>query len=327
MKDYGLSGNVVSAGQGPQAESLSAQRPKEAHSGLSGEQGADELATALAIMHATLESTTDAILVTDEANYVREFNEKYVKFWGIPPHMMISAHATELWNYISPQLKDPAGYLARIHEIIASSAPETFDVLELKDGRVFEQNSAIQLIKQRNVGRVWSFRDITQRRRAQDALANEKRVLEKIASGAPLAAVLDVLVRGVEAQSCDGMMCTVLVFDEAAQCLRHGAAPSMPAEYNRIVDGIASVRVSARVGALLTSANVYLRQISPRILIGPTTLSWLRRSGSAPAVRRQFSPARCSVGNCCHVLSQSARTERARSRADPHGYSFGRHRD
>ena len=44
---------------------------------------------------------TDAILVTDEANYVREFNEKYVKFWGIPPHMMLSAHASELWNYIT----------------------------------------------------------------------------------------------------------------------------------------------------------------------------------------------------------------------------------
>jgi PAS domain S-box-containing protein len=236
MKDPGLSINVVSAGQGPQAESLSVQRPKDR--GVSGEQGADELATALAIMHATLESTTDAVLVTDEANYVGEFNEKYLNYWGIPPHMMISTHASELWNYTSAQLKDPAGYLARIHEIIASSSPETFDVLELKDGRVFERNSAIQLIKQRNVGRVWSFRDITQRKRAQDALANEKRVLEKIASGASLATVLDVLVRGVEAQSCDGMMCTVLIFDEAAQCLRHGAAPSMPAEYNGIVDGV-----------------------------------------------------------------------------------------
>jgi PAS domain S-box-containing protein len=238
MKDHGFSANVVSAGQPAHAEGASVQGAAEAHRSAGGEHNADQLATALAMMHATLESTTDAILVTDEANYVREFNEKYVKFWGIPAHMMISAHASELWNYISPQLKDPAGYLARVHEIIASAAPETFDVLQLKDGRVFERNSAIQLIKQRNVGRVWSFRDITRRKRAQDTLANEKRVLEKIVSGAPLATVLDVLVRGVEAQSCDGMMCTVLVFDDAAQCLRHGAAPSMPEEYNRIVEGI-----------------------------------------------------------------------------------------
>jgi len=224
MKNDGVSANITDSD----------------HRAMSGasEHSVTELASALAMMHATLESTTDAILVTDEANYVREFNEKYVKFWGIPPHMMISAHASELWNYISPQLKDPAGYLARVHEIIASAVPETFDVLQLKDGRVFERNSAIQLIKQRNVGRVWSFRDITRRKRAQDALANEKRVLENIASGSPLATVLDVLVCGVDAQSCDEMMCTVLVFDEAAQCLRHGAAPSMPEEYNRIVDGI-----------------------------------------------------------------------------------------
>ena len=250
MNDQKFSASVVS-GEAAHAESPLGQKLEQVHRDESREQGTDELAAALAMMHATLESTTDAILVTDEANYVREFNEKYVKYWGIPPHMMISAHARELWNYVSPQLNDPAWYLARVQEIIASAALETFDVLQLKDGRVFEQNSAIQLIKQRNVGRVWSFRDITQRKRAQDALGNEKRVLEKIASGAPLATVLDVLVRGVEAQSCDGMMCTVLVFDEAAQCLRHGAAPSMPAEYNQIVDG---VHIGPRVGSCGSAA-------------------------------------------------------------------------
>jgi len=183
-------------------------------------QSAGELARSLAIMHATLESTTDAILVTDEANYVRHFNEKYINLLGIPPDMMVSAHANELWDYISPQLKNPAEYLARVQEIVASSALESFDILELKDGRFFERNSAIQLIDRRSVGRVWSFRDITKRKRAEDALANEKRVLEKIAAGTPLATVLDVLVRGVEAQSCDGMICSVLIFDEDARCLR-----------------------------------------------------------------------------------------------------------
>jgi PAS domain S-box-containing protein len=251
MKDYGLSANIVSSAQRTPAENASFQSSEQTRSGIGGEHPADELATAFAMMQATLESTTDAILVTDEANYVREFSEKYVTLWGIPPHMMVSAHASELWNYTSPQLKHPPGYLSRLHEIIASSPPETFDVLQLKDGRVFERNSAIQLIKQRNVGRVWSFRDITQRKRAQDALANEKRVLEKIASGAPLQTVLDVLVRGVEAQSCDGMMCTVLIFDEEAQCLRHGAAPSLPEEYNKLVDGI---HIGPRVGSCGSAA-------------------------------------------------------------------------
>ena len=248
MKDSDLSADLVSAGERTTAENTSSQTSERTRA----EHTADELATALAMMHATLESTTDAILVTDEANYVSEFNEKYVSLWGIPTHMMVSAQASELWDYTSPQLKDPAAYLARLHEIVTSSPPETFDVLQLRDGRVFERNSAIQLIKQRNVGRVWGFRDITQRKRAQDALANEKRVLEQIASGAPLTTVLDVLVRGVEAQSCDGMMCTVLIFDEEAQCLRHGAAPSLSEEYNKLIDGI---RIGPRVGSCGTAAH------------------------------------------------------------------------
>jgi RecJ-like exonuclease len=89
--------------------------------------------------------------------------------------MMVSVRASELWNYISPQLKDPVGHLARIAEIVATAAPETFDVLELKDDRVFERNSAIQLIKQRNVGRYWSFRDITQRKKGTGCTGQRKK--------------------------------------------------------------------------------------------------------------------------------------------------------
>jgi PAS domain S-box-containing protein len=247
MKNYGKPASSVSSTQQAHANVQSGDQLQQRL----GEHHSSELATSLAIMHATLESTTDAILVTDDANYVTEFNEKYIKLWGIPPDMMVSVDAIKLWNYISPQLKDPTGYLARIQEIVVSSAAESFDVLQLADGRFVERNSAIQLVDQRSVGRVWTFRDITKRRRAEDALANEKRVLEKIASGAPLATVLDVLVHGVEAQSCDGMICTVLIFDEDGQCLREGAAPGLPAEYNSIVDGI---RIGPRVGSCGSAA-------------------------------------------------------------------------
>jgi PAS domain S-box-containing protein len=234
-------------------DGASANIARSDHRAISGSSAhsVTELATSLAMMRATLESTTDAILVTDETNRVREFNEKYIKLWGIPPHMMVSAHAAELWDYISPQLKDPATYLTRAQEIVTSSEMESFDLLALKDGRVFELNSATQLVEQRSVGRVWSFRDITQRKRAKNALANEKRVLEKIASGAPLATVLDVLVRGVEAQTCDEMICSVLIFDEDAQCLRAGAAPGLPEGYNRIIDG---VHIGPQVGSCGSAA-------------------------------------------------------------------------
>src|SRR5258706_5787787 len=117
---------------------------------------ADELAKSLAMMCATLESTTDAILVTDESNRVTSFNERYVTLWRISPEIMASADAVKVRQFISPQMKDPAGYLARAEEINASGAADSFDILELADGRVFERNSANQLIKDRSIGRVWS---------------------------------------------------------------------------------------------------------------------------------------------------------------------------
>ncbi|HEY3899017.1 MAG TPA: SpoIIE family protein phosphatase [Chthoniobacter sp.] len=212
----------------------------------------DELAKSLAMLHATLESTTDAIIVTDEDNYVCAFNEKYAHLWQVPTEILPSIRADKLWNdYICPQLTDPVGFLARAREIVGSALPESFDVLELKDGRVVERNSAIQRIDQRHVGRVWSFRDITQRKRTADALAAEKRVLEQIASGTALSTVLDTLVRGVEAQSWDGLICSVLVMDEGGERLRHGAAPSLPEGYNRIVDG---VYIGPRVGSCGSAA-------------------------------------------------------------------------
>jgi PAS domain S-box-containing protein len=61
------------------------------------------------------------------------------------------------WNFADPQ-----GFLARIAEIAASSQ-ESFDLLELKDARIFERYSKALLVEGRSVGRVWNLRDVTQR--------------------------------------------------------------------------------------------------------------------------------------------------------------------
>jgi signal transduction histidine kinase/ActR/RegA family two-component response regulator len=83
-----------------------------------------------------------------------------------------------------------------VHEIYASAGEETFDVLELVDGRVIERFSRIQVVDGRNVGRVWSFRDITLNRRAEEALREETRILELLnRTGTLLSSKLDL--RGV----------------------------------------------------------------------------------------------------------------------------------
>jgi PAS domain S-box-containing protein len=130
------------------------------------ERKTEELAHSLSMMRAALESTTDAIVATDEVGNVTAFNEKCAEMLGLPRETIDSADAAQLREMFSRQFKDPGKFLSRIKEIYESAPPETFDVLEFADGRVFERYSKLQCIENRSVGRVWSFRDITERRRA-----------------------------------------------------------------------------------------------------------------------------------------------------------------
>ncbi len=127
----------------------------------------EELAHLLSMMRATLESTTNGMLVTDGAGKITGFNEKYVEMWRLPRELLDARAYGPLREAASHQLKDPQGFLARIHEIEKSSLPESFDLLEFADGRIFERYSKLQTIDNRNVGRVWSFSDITERNRAE----------------------------------------------------------------------------------------------------------------------------------------------------------------
>ncbi len=137
-----------------------------------------ELAESLAMMRATLESTTDAILVTDGAGKLTSFNEKFVEMWGAPREAVESRDHRLLLEMICRQFDDPRRFLARIDEINASSPPESYDLLELADGRVVERFSRVQIIDQREVGRVWSFRDVSDRKQADDARALLAAIVE-----------------------------------------------------------------------------------------------------------------------------------------------------
>ena len=136
-----------------------------------------ELARSLAMMRATLESTTDGILVTDGGGRVTDFNQKYQEMWRLPQELMNSEDHQQLLDVCGRQFADRQQYLARIDDIYSASPSESYDLLELADGRVFERFSRIQIVDGRNVGRVWSFRDITASRRAEEELQKQSEWL------------------------------------------------------------------------------------------------------------------------------------------------------
>jgi PAS domain S-box-containing protein len=152
-----------------------------------------ELAHSLSMMRATLESTSNGVLVTDEHGRITAFNDNYLNMWRISRAFMEKADHRAVVALVSRQFRDPQAFVERVEQIHASAPPQSSDVLELADGRVFERYSKIQIVEGRNVGRVWSFSDVTERRRAEEALREDARVLELLnRTGATLSSKLDL---------------------------------------------------------------------------------------------------------------------------------------
>ena len=139
-----------------------------------------ELARSVAILRATLEATTDGILVSDAAHPISMFNSRFVQMWRVPEAILQNRDRAALLEFTAQQLVDGDAYVRRIEQLHAESPPDSYDVLELRDGRVFERFSSIQYIEGEKTGRVWSFRDISERLRAERALLEETRVLEAL---------------------------------------------------------------------------------------------------------------------------------------------------
>lgn len=157
------------------------------------EQKTAELALSLSMVRATLEASRDGILVTDDNARVTGFNQQYVRMWGLSDELMAFRDHERLLYTVSQQVEDAQHFLDRVHEIYRSLPAESFDLLKLHDGRVYERSSKIQFVEGQHVGRVWVFRDITEQRRTEDALRKKARVLELLnKTGTILTAKLDV---------------------------------------------------------------------------------------------------------------------------------------
>lgn len=157
------------------------------------EQKTAELALSLSMVRATLEASRDGILVTDDNAQVTGFNQQYVQMWGLSDELMAFRDHERLLSVASQQIEDAPHYLDRVHEIYRNSPAESFDLLQLRDGQIYERSSKIQIVEGQHVGRVWVFRDITEQRRTEDALRKKARVLELLnKTGTILTAKLDV---------------------------------------------------------------------------------------------------------------------------------------
>jgi len=131
------------------------------------------IAETASLMQATLESTTDGILVVNNEGKTVNYNQRFATMWEIPEELLLSLDDARMLHHAQSLLTEPLNFMAKVRELY--SQPEAFseDVLELKDGRVFERYSQPQMIGKESVGRVWSFRDATEKRRSAQLIERQ----------------------------------------------------------------------------------------------------------------------------------------------------------
>jgi signal transduction histidine kinase len=156
-----------------------------------------EVVHSLSLVRATLESTTDGIVVTDAIGQIASFNEKFIEIWKIPHEVMESRDLNLINSSVLACLKDPKEFLSRVEVLIAHAELESFDVLGFKDGRVIERYSKPQRIQEKSVGRVWSFRDVTERTRAEAAMVQMHEQLLDTSRQAGMAEVATSVLHNV----------------------------------------------------------------------------------------------------------------------------------
>ena len=144
-----------------------------------------ELVQLLSLHSATLESTADGILVVDLNGKIASYNRKFLELWQIPESVATTKEEEKLLAFVLDQLKYPEKFLAEVKRLYSNPVAQSLDILEFKDDRVYERCSQPQRIDNKVVGRVWSFRDITERKVAERAIKESKQMLQIVMDNIP----------------------------------------------------------------------------------------------------------------------------------------------
>lgn len=138
---------------------------------ISGKRVAEDgLKQTVARLQAILRSTADGILVVDREGRITEFNDQFATLWNIPAEIIARRDDDLALAHVLGQVADPERFLGKVRELYARAEAESFDVIDFRDGRIFERYSRPLTVDGQATGRVWSFRDVTNARKAEREL-------------------------------------------------------------------------------------------------------------------------------------------------------------
>jgi PAS domain S-box-containing protein len=119
---------------------------------------------------AALESTPDGMLIVNLDGKITRWNQKFIKLWHIPPHLLDMTDKKLILAHASSQMANPEEFMANVADLYAHPEKSSNDMLYLADGRIFERYTQPQKVGNEIVGRFWQFHDITEQRKADESL-------------------------------------------------------------------------------------------------------------------------------------------------------------
>ena len=135
-------------------------------------QAEEALKRANILLFTQNETSIDGILAVDENDVIISSNQRFADMWGISREVMEAKADAPVLRSVSGKVSAPRAFLQRVSYLYAHRNESSLEEIALKDGRTFERYSApMNGTDERYYGRVWYFRDITERKRMEEAVA------------------------------------------------------------------------------------------------------------------------------------------------------------
>jgi len=139
-----------------------------------------ELQAKTALLEAQINSTIDGILVVNESGKRILQNQRFIDICEIPARFVSDLDDRPLLNYVAQLVKNPTEFLTRVEHLYSHPEQTSRDEIELTNGKVLDRYSApVTDQKGRYFGRIWTFHDVTERRRNEETLRRLSLAVEQ----------------------------------------------------------------------------------------------------------------------------------------------------